>query len=527
MFSSFRQSMTWLHSWAGLVVGWLAFIIFITGTTGYFDTEIDQWMQPERSPVVKPIDPYLTLDRAEAILRDKALPSTQWEVTLPVSRNSLDLKLRWRTLGDSNGKGAERISEVRDPNSGEQRSYRDTGGGQKLYKMHYRLSYMPSLVAAIIVGLCTMIMAVALTTGVIAHRKIFVEMFTFRSHKKKRSWLDMHNLMGVLGLPFHLMITYSGLLFFFMTLMPLIFFSVYQSDMSKAAKETRLFDAPLERSGEYAQLKPLRYFLEQVQLKQGSEGVVEVLTVEQPEDKVAEVKLLVLNKQLNHYDTWRFQGSSGELISINDQPVMMEVFTSLQGLHEGLFAEGFLRWLYFISGIFGTLMIVTGLVYWVQKRRSQHSKNKAGVPINLQIIEKVNIAIIVGFPASIGAFFLANRLLDLDMLGRAQWEVHIMFITWLCLCVHALIRPRVKAWLEQLMLSSLVYSLLPVVNALTTDRGFHMSLGYGDWLFVGFDLAFLTVGVGFALVASKYYKLYRNHKLYNRSKPKTECSVNI
>ena len=43
----FRQAMSWLHTWVGLTLGWVLFFIFLTGTVGYFDTEIDRWMQPE------------------------------------------------------------------------------------------------------------------------------------------------------------------------------------------------------------------------------------------------------------------------------------------------------------------------------------------------------------------------------------------------------------------------------------------------------------------------------------------------
>ena len=35
-----RQSMAWLHTWTGLPVGWVLFFVFLTGTLGYFDSEI-------------------------------------------------------------------------------------------------------------------------------------------------------------------------------------------------------------------------------------------------------------------------------------------------------------------------------------------------------------------------------------------------------------------------------------------------------------------------------------------------------
>src|SRR3546814_13473285 len=44
---SFRQSMAWLHTWTGLLMGWLLFAMFVTGTAAYFQEEITRWMKPE------------------------------------------------------------------------------------------------------------------------------------------------------------------------------------------------------------------------------------------------------------------------------------------------------------------------------------------------------------------------------------------------------------------------------------------------------------------------------------------------
>src|SRR5690606_10659174 len=42
-----RQTMSDLHIWAGLLVGWLLYAMFLTGTVSYFKDEISQWMRPE------------------------------------------------------------------------------------------------------------------------------------------------------------------------------------------------------------------------------------------------------------------------------------------------------------------------------------------------------------------------------------------------------------------------------------------------------------------------------------------------
>lgn len=57
-----------------------------------------------------------------------------------------------------------------------------------------------------------MFMLVAIVSGVITHKKIFTDFFTLRCGKGQRSWLDAHDVTAVLALPFHLMITYTGLL---------------------------------------------------------------------------------------------------------------------------------------------------------------------------------------------------------------------------------------------------------------------------------------------------------------------------
>lgn len=46
MRESFFRSMTWLHTWVGLLVCWLLFLIFFAGTASFFRHEISLWAQP-------------------------------------------------------------------------------------------------------------------------------------------------------------------------------------------------------------------------------------------------------------------------------------------------------------------------------------------------------------------------------------------------------------------------------------------------------------------------------------------------
>ena len=85
MESTFRQSMAWLHTWAGVVIGAVLFAIFWMGTLSVFDREIDRWMMPMTRLQV-PAAP-VSLDATVLPLAERlAGQSPQWFVVLPTER---------------------------------------------------------------------------------------------------------------------------------------------------------------------------------------------------------------------------------------------------------------------------------------------------------------------------------------------------------------------------------------------------------------------------------------------------------
>src|SRR3546814_5066259 len=97
---------------------------------------------------------------------------------------------------------------------------RDTPGGFFLYRFHFDLHYIPVLWARYLVGAAAMFMLIAILSGIVTHKKIFADFFMLRFGKGQRSWLDAHNVAAVFALPFHLMITYTGLVTLAVMYMP-------------------------------------------------------------------------------------------------------------------------------------------------------------------------------------------------------------------------------------------------------------------------------------------------------------------
>lgn len=61
MFPTFRLSMSWLHTWFGLVFGYVLMVVFFFGALSVFDREIDRWAIPETRFAPQPMPSYDTL----------------------------------------------------------------------------------------------------------------------------------------------------------------------------------------------------------------------------------------------------------------------------------------------------------------------------------------------------------------------------------------------------------------------------------------------------------------------------------
>ncbi|RIA36609.1 putative iron-regulated membrane protein [Hephaestia caeni] len=496
MKESLRQSMAWLHTWVGLLFGWLLFAMFATGTAAYFQEEITRWMQPEVSGTA---DPVVATEGAVRYLASIAPDAKTWFITPPNSR-SATTQVFWQPAEGRGGRGE--TSAVLD-GSGHKVEARQTRGGFFLYRFHFDLHYMPVIWARYLVGIAAMFMLVAILSGIVTHKKIFVDFFMLRFGKGQRSWLDAHNVTAVLALPFHLMITFTGLVTLATLYMPWGIAANY-ADPGTFFNAVFAQPAQVERSGRSEPLAPIGTMMRTASAEWGGADVG-YLNVINPGDATATVTLTRAPEDAI--------GSRGETLTLNGvtgRPLeagltkgpALETESVMIGLHAGRFAQWGLRWLYFLSGVAGTIMVGSGLVLWTVKRRAK-LPNPDRPHFGFRLVERLNVAAIAGLGAGLAVYFLANRLLPSGMENRADWEIHALFIAWGAVLAWAIVRPTRRAWVEGLAAAALLYTAVPVVNALTTPRNLFASLAAGDWLFVGFDCAMLMLAAGFGWAARK------------------------
>jgi|TARA_B100001093_G_scaffold306702_1_gene292744 uncharacterized iron-regulated membrane protein len=507
---AFRQSMAWLHTWSGLVPAILLYFVFVTGTFGYFSYEIDHWMQPELPsqgdiPSSKAMA-AIALNHIETNLTEQGGELTRYFIGLPTSRTYQYL-MAFGNLAEPNAEGEQFIREDLDPVTGVPISdvARDTSGGTVLYRMHYALHYLPYVAAYYAVGFATLFMFLAMITGVVTHKKIFVDFFTLRLGKGQRTWLDAHNMTSVLALPFMLMITYSGLLFFLIEYSPGTMFLTTGLDRGAIAElsahrypESHVGDT----TGVFADSPALSDLIAYVE-KEWSDDEIRYIEITSPGEENSIVTFGAVDQGLYRdrgFTVMRFNASTGEILAEDPaRPLDSEFYQGALGLHEGRFANYWLRWAYFASGLLGSGMIATGLLLWAKKRRSL-VKTGMTVPRGVAFMDRVNLGTIVGLPLGVAAYFWANRLLPIDLNDRAEWEIHCLFIVWALSFTHAVAREVRLAWREQVGALAAMCLLLPVMNALTTEAHFVNSLSAGDWERAGFDLTSLVFGLALCII---------------------------
>ncbi|MBF8740307.1 PepSY-associated TM helix domain-containing protein [Pseudomonas guariconensis] len=486
MKNTFTQSMAWLHTWAGLIFGWLLFAIFVTGTLAVFDKELSHWMQPEiPASAVSQAD---AAHRAIAYLQAHEPTADNWGISLPTERSP---GLRVSTGDRRHGVGVQL-----DPQTGEPIQVRDSVGGNFFFRFHFTLD-LPRNWGIFVVGALALVMLAALVTGIVIHKKIFKEFFTFRPAKGQRSWLDFHNASAVLLLPFHLMITYTGLVIFMLIYIPAGVDALFDGDTRAyfQAQGNARPETPRQLVRQPGVLVDVAPLLAEAQARLGPIGG---LNIRNPNTAAARIEIrpeLGNRIALTKGHAMVFDGVTGERLGdvpeLRPAPLTQRV---MAGLHFAQFGGYPMRWLYFVCGLVSCAMIASGLVLFCVKRGRKYAgaTDETWSRRWYRLAEVCNIGFVSGLLLACAGLLWASRLLPVELAHREAWEVRAFFGGWLLALLHAGVRPARRAWVEQLGLVSLLCAGLGVLGAVS---------GASGNLRLGVEATGLVLGLGLAIAA--------------------------
>lgn len=491
MKNTLRQSMAWLHTWSGLLAGWLLFVIFVGGTIACFDRELDDWMRPALHAIEQ--TPAPKFDAAMAQLRHRAPEAHVWWAHVPHARERA-IEAYWMLDDGTQGK---LTLDPRDATP-----VPATAGGEFFFELHWNLH--AGTIGMYVVGFAGVLMLVALVAGVITHKRIFKDLFTFRPWAGgQRAWLDGHNVTGVLGLPFHLLIAYTGVIIFATSYVTGGLDAAYKGDLNRFFQEAGGFherealDRPLQR------LHSIDSLVADAQRRMGQP--VDWAAVEHPDDASA---LIVFGTDHSRRVAWNMQqvqydAATGAFAHHSAPPAAGYLtYSFLGGLHMVQFGGSGLRALYFLLGLTGCVMIASGMQVWVRKRAQKVAQT--GPLTGYALVVGLNVGVVAGMPIAVAAMLLGNRLLPASTPERATAEITVFCAAWIASALWGAYRARRgRAWCELFCVAAVAFGAIPLVNLVATERSHLLAtLPRGEWALAAVDLIAIALALGFAAIAA-------------------------
>ena len=535
MFATFRQAMAWLHTWFGLVLGFVLMAAFFFGALSVFDREFDRWAIPATRIEPQPMPSY---DRVLRPAFERMQPTRaavdamrgQVDGPMPARFDTVAYWSAYTThrdpvvalfagyeLPNARHAGEQIYAEATvDPRDGHVLpDDRLKLGSGFFYPMHYGLTLDWKNLGIWIVGFSALVMLAALVSGVVMHRRLFREFFTFRPGKARlRSVLDLHNLTGVVALPFHFFFALTGLLIFAATYyFPLGHTQLHELHDRAAAIEAQQTGLPHQRSGVPAGLADVDAMVAQARQRwedRGKAGDVGFLLLMHVGDANGYVSVYRAGTDRIALvgDGIHFKASSGELIR-EDPPAtaVARMAEFLTGLHLQHFRHWLLRWLYVFGGLAGAVCIATGFIFFVEKRKRQHAQQGSQ---GARVVDALAVAAVTGMVLATLGILVANRLLPEDMVGRGDWQRYAFWGSWVLALLHAAWRSAPvaqgranPAWREQSIAIAAMAVAAVLLNWATTGDHLLRTVSAGYWPVAGVDLSLLAGATMAALAARR------------------------
>jgi uncharacterized iron-regulated membrane protein len=531
MSQSFRLSMTWLHTWFGLVLGYVLMVAFFFGALSVFDREIDRWAIPETRFAAQPMPSFdrmlapifrdITPDEDEvAAARERVggpVPETlrvmNWNA-YTTHRDPVLLMFTEFAVPNPRDPADHVHGHVTiDPRSGKVLPHDQLKVGSGFfYPMHYSLHLSWKNLGYWIVGLAALAMLAALVSGVVMHRKIFREFFTFRPGRQmQRTALDLHNLTGVVALPFHFFFALSGLTIFAAIYLPVSETMLKPQALAHAQAVAEAKGVAFKPAGMPAPLASVDAMVTEAKRRwaaRGMAGEVGFLTVQHVGDANSYVSIFRAGSDRVSLvgQGVHFEGPTGRVIREDPPPAAASSINEfLTGLHLQHFRHWLLRWLYVLGGLAGCACIATGFIFFVEKRKRQHAEHGIG---GARWVDALAVTTVTGMVIAALAILVANRLLPAELANRAEWEKAAFWGAWLLAFAHAVWRTApvreaklAPAWAEQCWAVAVLGVAAALLNWITTGDHLLRTISVGYWPVAGFDLALLTGSV-IAVVAA-------------------------
>ena len=509
-----------LHSWAGITLGLIVYIVCFSGAFALFDNEIKTWEDPALRVAVN--DTPIEIDETFTTWLEDQTGGAETEfvrLDYPTTYAPYYFGVvHWHDADDNHLDATQRW----DATTGEPIAIR--GGGLSEWLLDFHRDFMwPDIqggrtVGRALVGIVGIILMLAILTGIIAHTKIREEAYSMRLKRSQRlKWQDSHKVIGLWGLPFYIMIAFTGAyLGVIVIVSQLVAAIAYKGDVD--ALVSAVLGPEAEPTGQQVQMISLDELREMQHPDSGNDPYMVIMR--NYGDAAAEFEIFYKGStRLTFSDVVWVNGATGELSPPNEfreETGAMRVANAVTPLHYGTYGGIWLKVLYFILGLSLAVVTALGSMMWIERRKHGNEGGKTLTFYNR--LGYFNTGIVMGLPVATLSIFYLDKLYMGAEAARIFATGWTFFAVWALGLLYACVRrDDYRTTRELLIVSGIMAMGIPVLNGLVTGQWFPAYLGADHSVAAWVDTAMLiggslTVLAGYLAPAERLDKQARRAK---------------
>jgi uncharacterized iron-regulated membrane protein len=363
----FVRAMLAGHSALGIAFAALIYIVCLTGTLTVFAYELKRWEQPDTPRIEGSLTPEAVANALQGAYQ-KALALNAAHDIFLMGPSSTQPRLLANFHDHDTGIEGHWIADA----AGNLVVEEKAPWAEFITELHVRL-HLPNTWGLFLVGLTGVALLSSLISGLLSHPRLFKDAFSLRWGGSLRlQEADLHNRLGVWGLPFHVVVSTTGALLGLSTLIVgVLALAAFEGDSEKAFASIL---GPLPTADETAAPVPdLKAMIEKVRAAhpdaEFSSAFVRHI------GKAGQIVNLGM-KTPGHLATsnaYYFDGTGNSLGEggLETGTIGQQILGALPPLHFGWFGGLPVKIAYGILGLALTIVTHSGVAIWLARRREQ------------------------------------------------------------------------------------------------------------------------------------------------------------
>ena len=471
-----------VHTWTGILSGMALFIAFYAGSITVFKEPLTRWASPPTVSSVVPIADaqeliVKTLDVHPAAAKEfrihlqeaEHLPARMgWQIRTPDADDHDIFSMR-HYVAQLDGNGLASVQESHPSQLAE------------FIDVLHRVVGLPvdNDPSRWFMGVVAVLYTLALVSGVIVLLPSLVkDFFAVRVGKNlKRMWLDAHNVVGIVSLPFHLVIALTAVVFAFHDEIYFV-----QNKMLHDSKMTSAFQAPQAAPGTASQRDPAKMLApaELVARVRSLSPGFEPSTLQYQHVTGPRAVVRVWGKDATAVMP-RARGGfaaidpySGKVINSDYLPGKQStpslIISSFFALHMAAFGGTPVQWMYFLLGLGGAWLFFSGNLLWIESRRRRAPRGSDGVPIQslpTRLMASASVGVCLGCVCGISLMIVGSKWLHGQVSHLNDWHRILYYGMFFASIGWAFLRGAARAAVHLLWLAAAVSLAIPMTTLLT------------------------------------------------------------